>query len=176
MLFTFRLFDFRQCGRTFGDEILPILAINSKRFWFDSPTVFHWASTRRLRVVFVSLSSSLWVIFFVHPQKKVGNLHKVACYQRASSDVEAILPAVFLRFKSRRLSKYVDISKFSMGGIYLISSLVKERLTLTLLERNDTITRAFYLITWLILVRISMGVIMIICVSSSVPGSYCSYV
>lgn len=77
----------------------------------------------------------------------MGNLHKVACYQRASSDVEAILPAVFLRFKSRRLSKYVDISKFSMGGIYLISSLVKERLTLTLLERNDTITRAFYLIT-----------------------------
>lgn len=149
MLFTFRLFDFRQCGRTFGDEILPILAINSKRFWFDSPTVFHWASTRRLRMV-LSLSLSLFLTlgdFFVHPQKKVGNLHKVACYQRASSDVEAILPAVFLRFKSRRLSKYVDISKFSMGGIYLISSLVKERLTLTLLERNDTITRAFYLIT-----------------------------
>lgn len=123
-----------------SDQLKAVLVRLSYRFplGFNSPAPGGFVSLS----LFLTLGD-----FFVHPQKKVGNLHKVACYQRASSDVEAILPAVFLRFKSRRLSKYVDISKFSMGGIYLISSLVKERLTLTLLERNDTITRAFYLIT-----------------------------
>ena len=76
-------------------------------------------------------------------KKKVTNLHKLTFLSASSpKETETTSSAISWQLNSLEFVSCND-EKLELGGPNLISSLLKERLTLTLLERNDGITRVF---------------------------------